>query len=117
MSPMKKPRKPESEPEVHVHDVSKLKGELKAIGGSKSDDWNNMLANQTTRPLTFRAPLKTLTNQRRRSNRVLAGQFFLPNSSADNCLVEKRDNPLSHVEYNLVAFRPDLCDNDSKTSQ
>jgi hypothetical protein len=35
------------EPEVHVHDPSKLKGTLKAIGGSMSDDWNNTIANQT----------------------------------------------------------------------
>src|SRR5215218_10473776 len=41
----KKPAKPE--PEVHVHDVSKLRGRLKAIGGSTCDDWNNIIANQT----------------------------------------------------------------------
>jgi hypothetical protein len=35
------------EPELHVHDSSKLKGTLKAIGGSMSDDWNNTIANQT----------------------------------------------------------------------
>ena len=40
-----------SEPEVHVHDVSKLRGTLKAIGGSMSDDWNNILANQTVQTL------------------------------------------------------------------
>jgi hypothetical protein len=39
---------PKSKPEVHVHDPSKLLGKLKAIGGSMSDDWNNILANQTT---------------------------------------------------------------------
>ena len=38
-------------PEVHVHDVSKLRGSLKAIGGSMSDDWNNILANQTVQSL------------------------------------------------------------------
>ncbi len=45
----KKPAKPE--PEVHVHDPSKLKGKLKPIGGSMSDDWNNILANQTIQTL------------------------------------------------------------------
>jgi hypothetical protein len=40
-------------PEVHVHDISKLRGTLKAIGGSMSDDWNNILANQTIRTLWF----------------------------------------------------------------
>ena len=44
-------RPPKSEPEVHVHDPSKLRGRLKAIGGSMSDDWNNLVANQTTRTL------------------------------------------------------------------
>jgi hypothetical protein len=39
------------EPEVDVHDPSKLQGRLKAIGGSMSDDWNNILANQTIQTL------------------------------------------------------------------
>jgi len=41
------------EPEVHVHDVSKLRGQLKSIGGSMSDDWNNILADQTVQALWF----------------------------------------------------------------
>ena len=41
----KKEKPPKSEPEVHVHDVSKLRGHLKVIGGSMSDDWNNLVAN------------------------------------------------------------------------
>jgi hypothetical protein len=48
---VKKPAKPA--PEVHVHDLSKLRGTLKAIGGSMSDGWNNILANQTIRTLWF----------------------------------------------------------------
>jgi len=32
--------------ELHVHDLSKLKGELKPIGGSMSDSWNQTIANQ-----------------------------------------------------------------------
>jgi hypothetical protein len=43
----------EPKPEVHIHDVSKLRGKLKAIGGSMSDDWNNILANQTIRTIWF----------------------------------------------------------------
>jgi hypothetical protein len=39
--------------EVYVHDPSKLKGELKAIGGSMCDDWNNIVANQTISALWF----------------------------------------------------------------
>jgi hypothetical protein len=42
-----------SEPEVHVHDVSELKGKLKIIGGSNSDDFNNIIANQTVQTLWF----------------------------------------------------------------
>ena len=41
------------EPELHVHDPSKLKGTLKPIGGSMSDDWNNILANQAIRTIWF----------------------------------------------------------------
>jgi hypothetical protein len=37
--------------EVHVHDVSKLRGRLKAVGGAMSDDWNNIVANQTVQAL------------------------------------------------------------------
>jgi hypothetical protein len=44
---------PKSEPEVYVHDVSKLRGHLKVVGGSMSDNWNNLVANQTTRTLWF----------------------------------------------------------------
>src|SRR6516162_789741 len=44
---------PKSEPEVHVHDVSKLRGHLKIVGGSMSNDWNNLVANQTTRTIWF----------------------------------------------------------------
>jgi hypothetical protein len=40
-----------SPPEVHVHDPTKLKGELKRLGGSMSDDWNNLVANQTVQCL------------------------------------------------------------------
>jgi hypothetical protein len=43
----------QTKPEVHVHDPSKLPGRLKDIGGSKSDDWNNILANQTIQSLWF----------------------------------------------------------------
>ena len=39
------------EPKVLVHDASKLEGRLKAIGGSMSDDWNNIIANQAIKAL------------------------------------------------------------------
>jgi hypothetical protein len=42
-------------PEVEVHDLSKRRGALKAIGGSMSDDWNNIVANQTIQTLWLRS--------------------------------------------------------------
>ena len=42
-------------PEVEVHDLSKLRGALKAIGGSMADDWNNIVANQTIQTLWLRS--------------------------------------------------------------
>jgi hypothetical protein len=39
------------EPEVDNHDPSQLKGSLRTIGGSMSDDWNNIVANQTVQAL------------------------------------------------------------------
>jgi hypothetical protein len=32
---------------LEVHDPAKMRGRLKAIGGSMADDWNNFVANQT----------------------------------------------------------------------
>jgi hypothetical protein len=43
-------------PGVEVHDLSdlsKLRGHLKVVGGSMSDDWNNIIANQTAGTLWF----------------------------------------------------------------
>ena len=64
----KKPAK--AEPEVHIHDPSKLRGTLKLIGGSMSDDWNNILANQTITTLWLmpkRMPRRSGSNAMRRS--------------------------------------------------
>src|SRR5262245_53977804 len=44
---------PKPKGEVQVHDASTRKGLLKVMGGSMSDDWNNILANQTIRTLWF----------------------------------------------------------------
>jgi hypothetical protein len=38
------PMTAKKKPEVEVHDLSKRRGALKAIGGSMSDDWNNIVA-------------------------------------------------------------------------
>jgi hypothetical protein len=62
------------EPEVHVHDVSKLKGRLKLIGGSMSDDWNNVLANQTVQTLWLKsADAEEINRQRHAAVDVLIG--------------------------------------------
>src|SRR5215472_14899152 len=47
---------PKSEPEVRVIDPSKSRGHLKVVGGSMSDDWNNLVANQTIQTLPFSDP-------------------------------------------------------------
>jgi hypothetical protein len=44
-------RKKAPEPEVVVYNPAKQKGTLKTIAGSMSDDWNNLIANQTARTL------------------------------------------------------------------
>ena len=38
-------------PTVVVYDPNYLKGNLKPVGGSQSDDWNHVLANQTFQTL------------------------------------------------------------------
>jgi hypothetical protein len=45
---------PKKQPVVQVHDLSKPTGRLKPIGGSKSDEWNNNLANDTIQTLWFK---------------------------------------------------------------
>jgi hypothetical protein len=63
-----------SEPEVHVHDISKLRGKLKAIGGSMSDDWNNILANQTIQTLWLKnADAEEIRRQRHAAVDALIG--------------------------------------------
>jgi hypothetical protein len=65
-------RKPE--PEVHVHDASKSKGRLKALGGSMSDDWNNILANQAVQTLWLKsADAEEINRQRHAAVDVLIG--------------------------------------------
>jgi hypothetical protein len=63
-----------SKTEVHVHDPSKLAGKLKAIGGSMSDDWNNILANQTIQTLWLKnSSAEETTKQRHAAVDVLIG--------------------------------------------
>jgi hypothetical protein len=47
----KKPAEGAQRAKVIVHRPEESKSELKCIGGSQSDDWNNMLANQAARAL------------------------------------------------------------------
>jgi hypothetical protein len=52
---------------VEAHDPSSLPGKLKGLGGSKSDVWNNVLANQTIQTLWAKN-----SNQEERSNQISA---------------------------------------------
>jgi hypothetical protein len=47
----KKPANATKPTTVVVHKPDEWKGELKSIGGSKSDEWNNLLANQAVQAL------------------------------------------------------------------
>jgi hypothetical protein len=58
--------KGKAEPEVQVHDLSKQKGQLRMIGGSMSDHWNNILANQAVSALWFRENADTAEIGRQR---------------------------------------------------
>jgi len=59
--------------EVHVHDISKRRGTLKAIGGSMSDDWNNVLANQAIKSLWQYSDPEELKRQRHAAVDALIG--------------------------------------------
>jgi hypothetical protein len=52
---------------VEAHDPASLPGQLKSIGGSKSDTWNNVIANQTIQTLW-----RKNSNEEERKNQVNA---------------------------------------------
>jgi hypothetical protein len=59
---------------IEVHDPSKLLGKLKLIGGSMSDDWNNILANQTANALWIKhSSAEDAKKQRRAAVQALMG--------------------------------------------
>jgi hypothetical protein len=49
----RRPAKKKGAPVLEVHDLSKQEGKLRGIGGSMSDEWNSMLADQVRRALWF----------------------------------------------------------------
>lgn len=66
-----KSREPEA---IEVHDPSKLPGTLKLIGGSMSDRWNNIVANQTVSALWLRnSDADTIKKQRHAAVDALIG--------------------------------------------
>jgi hypothetical protein len=65
------PRKKARNPEVH-NDPAKRKGTLKSVGGSISDDWNNLVANQTVRALWHFESADPETKKRDRSATIHA---------------------------------------------
>ena len=84
--PKAEEKPPKSEPEVHVHDVSKLRGHLKVIGGSMSDDWNNLVANQTTRTLWFFADSDPQESRRERHAAVDALMGIKPGDELEGMI-------------------------------
>jgi hypothetical protein len=64
-------RKKARDPEVH-NDPAKQKGALKSVGGSASDDWNNLVANQTVRALWHFESADPETKKRDRSATINA---------------------------------------------
>jgi hypothetical protein len=64
---MTKPKKSVQSTVVEAHDPSSLPGKLKRLGGSKSDVWNNVLANQTIQTLWAKN-----SNQEERGNQISA---------------------------------------------
>jgi hypothetical protein len=64
---MTKPKKSVQSTVVEAHAPSSLPGKLKRLGGSKSDVWNNVLANQTIQTLWAKN-----SNQEERSNQISA---------------------------------------------
>jgi len=65
------PRKKARNPEVH-NDPAKRKGTLKSVGGSISDHWNNLVANQTVRALWHFESADPETKKRDRSATINA---------------------------------------------
>jgi hypothetical protein len=45
---------------VVANDPDDLQGALKSIGGSQSDNWNNILANQAVETLWLKNPMRKL---------------------------------------------------------
>jgi hypothetical protein len=66
--------KKKRQPEAVVVDCSELRGKLKMIGGSASDDWNNILANQAIKTLWLgSSDAEEITRQRRATVHALIG--------------------------------------------
>src|ERR1700687_5670875 len=60
---MTKPKKSVQSTVVEAHDPTSLPGKLKPIGGSKSDTWNNVIANQAAQAIWAKN-----SNEEERSN-------------------------------------------------
>ena len=70
----KKPVADKKPTAVEVHDPAKLRGTLKLIGGSMSDDWNNIIANQAVSALWLKnSDAEQVKKQRHASVDALIG--------------------------------------------
>src|SRR6188508_3579799 len=101
MNTSKKPAK--SEPKVRViNPAGSMKGELKAIGGSKSDDWNNVLANQTIQTLwVFKnSDEQQVTKQQTAAIAALAG--IGPKDEIEGMIGERNYWPVTMLRWNAT---------------
>src|ERR1700738_902943 len=81
--------KKSDKPEMHVYDLSERKGELKAIGGSMSDDWKNILAVATLSTL-WTAPSEE-ENRDKQWRAVLAARVGIaPRDELEGMLAAQR---------------------------
>ena len=72
------------EPVAHTRDPAPLRGNLKIVGGSTSDDWNNDLVNQVINSLSPRSDPEQVSRQRRATLHALMG--IAPNDEIEGML-------------------------------
>ena len=76
------------EPVAHMRDPAPLRGNLKIVGGSTSDDWNNDLVNQVINSLSPRSDPEQVSRQRRATLHALMG--IAPNDEIEGMLAAQR---------------------------
>src|ERR1700682_3869575 len=98
---MTKAKKSVQKTVVEVHDPSSLPGKLRRIGGSKSDNWNNVIASQTIQTLWLKNSVED--EQKKQVSAAIAGLIGInPNDEpgrhdggTTRCLPQRLDGMLS----------------------